>query len=84
MTHRESNVTDYGSDFGPRVSGAGRRAYQQRPPAQAASIYAEGGDEDLLQEGRRNIRDFFQREDISTRTESGFAGSTNQGSRHQL
>ena len=50
-------------------------------------IYAEGAvDEDLLQEGRRNIRDFFQREGyFDADVQVSFAGRTRRAAtRDQL
>ena len=66
----------YSVTTGPRVRVAitGARIHK-RQLRNLLPIYAEGGvDEDLLQEGRRNIRDYFQRQgffdaDVQVRTE---------------
>ena len=68
----------YSVTAGPRVrvaiTGAHLHRRQLRP---LLPIYAEGGvDEDLLQEGRRNIRDYFQRQgyfdaDVEVHSEEG-------------
>src|SRR5580704_1697634 len=55
---------NYQVTAGPRVSVAvGGARISQGKLRQLLPIYAEGAvDEDLLQEGRRNIRDYFQRQ----------------------
>ena len=55
---------NYQVTTGPRVSVAvGGARISQGKLRQLLPIYAEGAvDEDLLQEGRRNIRDYFQRQ----------------------
>ena len=57
-------VLNYEVTTGPRVSVAvGGAHISQGKLRQLLPIYAEGAvDEDLLQEGRRNIRDYFQRQ----------------------
>src|SRR5580693_8506623 len=56
-------VLNYQVTTGPRVSVAGGARISQGKLRQLLPIYAEGAvDDDLLQEGRRNIRDYFQRQ----------------------